>query len=154
MHTGGVRGEGGMKQHPPPQANFWKNVNKNAIKRKIGGPPLAIFHETLDPPPPLGFWQKHQVPPPPWIFNPCASMIIYNTWQSSNVYQAPSEDTRYGCPDENVFSTKTIRKETAYWTTDDCAGNMKWRWKSKFLFDYIIILVCWIIIVKMNISNP
>ena len=47
MHTGGVRGEGGgMKPHPPRQI-FGKLVNKNAIKRKIGGPPLAIFPETL-----------------------------------------------------------------------------------------------------------
>ncbi len=44
---GGVRG--GMKQHPPRQI-FKKLDNKNAIKRKIGGPPLAIFPETLDPP--------------------------------------------------------------------------------------------------------
>ncbi len=47
----GVRGEGGgMKQHPPRQI-FEKLVIKNkTIKRKIGGPPLAIFPETLDPP--------------------------------------------------------------------------------------------------------
>jgi hypothetical protein len=38
-----------MKQHPPRKI-FGKLVNKNAIKRKIGGPPLAIFPETLDPP--------------------------------------------------------------------------------------------------------
>jgi hypothetical protein len=38
-----------MKQHPPRQI-FEKLVNKNAIKRKIGGPPLAIIPETLDPP--------------------------------------------------------------------------------------------------------
>jgi hypothetical protein len=40
-----------MKQHPPRQI-FEKLVNKNAIKvkLKIGGPPLAIFPETLDPP--------------------------------------------------------------------------------------------------------
>ena len=38
-----------MNQHPPRQI-FEKLVNKNAIKRKIGGPPLAIFPETLDPP--------------------------------------------------------------------------------------------------------
>jgi hypothetical protein len=38
-----------MKKHPLRQI-FEKLVNKNAIKRKIGGPPLAIFPETLDPP--------------------------------------------------------------------------------------------------------
>ncbi len=52
-----------MKQHPPRQI-FKTLVNKNVIKRKIGGPPLAIFPETLDPPPPQVFWQKLQVPPP------------------------------------------------------------------------------------------
>ena len=51
-----------MKQHLPRQI-FKKLVNKNAIKRKIGGPPLAIFPETLDPPPP-GILVKLQVPPP------------------------------------------------------------------------------------------
>ncbi len=52
MHTGGGKGgRGGMKQHPPRQI-FEKLVYKNAIKRKIGGPPLAIFPETLDPPAP------------------------------------------------------------------------------------------------------
>ncbi len=82
-----------MKQHPPTQI-FEKLVNKNAIKCKIGAPPMAIFPETIDPPPPdFGknfkyppwqfflkpltpppprFWQKLQVPP--WIFNLCASM--------------------------------------------------------------------------------
>jgi hypothetical protein len=61
-----------MKQHPPRQI-FEKLVNKNAIKRKIGGSPLAIFLETLDPP--LGILAKtSRTPPPPWIFNPCASM--------------------------------------------------------------------------------
>ena len=40
-----------MEQHPPRKI-FEKLVNKNAIKRKIGGPPHAIFPETLDPPPP------------------------------------------------------------------------------------------------------
>ncbi len=60
-----------MKQHPPRQI-FEKLVNKNAIKRKIGGPPLAIFPETLDPPP--RNFGKNIPNPPPWIFNPCASM--------------------------------------------------------------------------------
>jgi hypothetical protein len=36
-----------MKQHPPEQI-LEKLVNKNAIKPKIGGHPLAIFPETLD----------------------------------------------------------------------------------------------------------
>jgi hypothetical protein len=43
-----------MKQHTPRQI-FEKLGNKNAIKRKIGGPPLAIFPETLDPPLGTGF---------------------------------------------------------------------------------------------------
>jgi hypothetical protein len=34
---------------PPPQANFKRLVNKNAIKPKIGVP-LAIFPESIDPP--------------------------------------------------------------------------------------------------------
>jgi hypothetical protein len=50
-----------MKQHPPRQI-FEKLVNKNAIKPKIGGPPQAIFPETLDPP--LGILAKTSVPPP------------------------------------------------------------------------------------------
>ncbi len=48
---GGVRGGGGYETAPPRQI-FEKLVNKNAIKRKIGGPPLAIFPKTLDLPPP------------------------------------------------------------------------------------------------------
>jgi hypothetical protein len=51
-----------MKQHPPRKI-FRKLVNKNAIKRKIGGPPLAIFPETLDPP--LGIWAKTSLTPSP-----------------------------------------------------------------------------------------
>jgi hypothetical protein len=51
-----------MKQHPPRQI-FEKLVNKNAIKRKIGGPPLAIFPETLDPP--LGILAKTSRTPSP-----------------------------------------------------------------------------------------
>jgi hypothetical protein len=47
---GGVRGGGGYETAPPPPRQiFEKLVNKNAIKLKIGGPPLAIFPETLDP---------------------------------------------------------------------------------------------------------
>ena len=52
----------GMKQHPLRQI-FEKLVNKNAIKRKIGGPPLAIFPETLDPP--LGILAKTSRTPSP-----------------------------------------------------------------------------------------
>jgi hypothetical protein len=51
-----------MKQHPPRQI-FEKLVNKNAIKRKIGGPPLAISPETLDPP--LGILAKTSRTPSP-----------------------------------------------------------------------------------------
>ena len=72
MHTGG-RGEGGYETAPPRQI-FEKLVNKNAIKRKIGGPPLAIFPETLDPPRNFG---KNIPYPLPWIFNPCASMFVF-----------------------------------------------------------------------------
>jgi hypothetical protein len=63
-HRGGKGGgRGGMKQHPLRQI-FEKLVNKNAIKRKIGGPPLAIFPETLDPP--LEILAKtSRTPPPP-----------------------------------------------------------------------------------------
>ncbi len=57
---GGVRGCGGDETAPPRQI-FEKLVNKNAIKPKIGGPPQAIFPESLDPP---EFLQKHPVPPP------------------------------------------------------------------------------------------
>jgi hypothetical protein len=64
-----------MKQHPPREI-FEKLVNKNAIKCKIGGPPLAIFPETLDPPPPWDFGKNFKYPPP-WIFNPRASMITF-----------------------------------------------------------------------------
>ncbi len=66
------RGGGGMKQHTPWQI-FEKLVNKNAIKCKIGGPPLAIFPETLDP---LRNFGKNIPNPLPWIFSPCASMAV------------------------------------------------------------------------------
>jgi hypothetical protein len=33
-----------------PQTNFKTLFNKNAIKPEIGGPPLAFFQESLDPP--------------------------------------------------------------------------------------------------------
>ncbi len=55
-----------MKQHPPRQI-FEKLVNKNAIKLKIGVPPLAIFPETLDPPPPLGILAKTSRTPSPGL---------------------------------------------------------------------------------------
>jgi hypothetical protein len=74
MHTGGPGGEGGGGyETAPPRQIFVKLVNKNAIKRKICGPPLAIFPETLDHPP-MNFGKN--IPNPlPWIFNPCASMF-------------------------------------------------------------------------------
>ncbi len=53
-------GEGGMKQHPPRQI-FEKLVNKNAISREIGGPPQAIFPETLDPPRDFGHEHVRQI---------------------------------------------------------------------------------------------
>jgi hypothetical protein len=52
-----------MKQHPLRQI-FEKLVNKNAIKRKIGGPPLAIFPETLDPPRNFGKKKTSRTPSP------------------------------------------------------------------------------------------
>jgi hypothetical protein len=64
-----------MKPHPPPPPRqiLEKLVNKNAIKPKIGGPPLVIFPETFDPPRDFGKNFKY----PPWIFNPCASMFSF-----------------------------------------------------------------------------
>jgi hypothetical protein len=62
-----------MEEHPPRQI-FEKLVNKNAIKRKIGGPPWHFFLKPLTPP--RDFGKKLQVPPPPWIFNPCAYMYL------------------------------------------------------------------------------
>ncbi len=60
---GGVRWEGGWRVNIiPPEANLKTLVNKNAIKPEIGGPPQAIFLESLDPP--RDFGKKHQVPPP------------------------------------------------------------------------------------------
>jgi hypothetical protein len=61
-HRGGKGGKGGYETAPPRQI-FKKLVNKNAIKRKIGGPPLAIFPETLDPP--LGILVKTSRTPSP-----------------------------------------------------------------------------------------
>jgi len=52
----------GRYRTPPPQANFKTLVNKNAIKPKIGGPPLAIFPESLDP---LGILAKTSGTPSP-----------------------------------------------------------------------------------------
>ncbi len=56
----------------PPQANFKTLVNKNAIKTKIGGPPQAIFPESLDPPRNFGKNIRYSLP---WIFNLCAAML-------------------------------------------------------------------------------
>jgi hypothetical protein len=41
--------------------------------------PLAIFPETLDPPPPPWNFGKNIPYPLPWIFNPCASMYFRQT---------------------------------------------------------------------------
>ncbi len=59
-----------MKQYPPRQI-FEKLVNKNAIKRKIGGLPWQFFLKPLTPPRNFG---KNIPYPLPWIFNQCASM--------------------------------------------------------------------------------
>ncbi len=78
MHTGGGKGGGGggYETAPPPRQIFEKLVNKNAIKRKIGGPPLAIFPETLDPPPPRNFG-KNIPNPPPLDFQPVCIYVLY-----------------------------------------------------------------------------
>ncbi len=60
-----------MKQHPLRQI-FEKLVNINAIKCKIGRPPLAIFPETLDPPP--GILAKTSSTPPPRV---CAAGGVF-----------------------------------------------------------------------------
>jgi hypothetical protein len=62
-----------MKQHPPRQI-FEKLVNKNAIKHKIGGPPLAIFPETLDPTP--RNFGKNIPNPPPLDFQPVCIYVV------------------------------------------------------------------------------
>jgi hypothetical protein len=72
LSTDAHRGVRGVRQHPPRQI-FEKLVNKNAIKPKIGGPPQAIFPESLDPPRNFG---KNIPYPLPWIFNPCASIVV------------------------------------------------------------------------------
>jgi hypothetical protein len=61
-HRGGKGGRGGVKQHPPRQI-FEKLVNKNAIKRKIGGPPWQFFLKPLTPP--LGILAKTSRTPSP-----------------------------------------------------------------------------------------
>jgi len=66
MHTEGGRGRVNIVPTPTPLANFKTLVNKNAIKPEIGGPPLAIYPESLDPK-----FKYHLS----WIFNPCVSMV-------------------------------------------------------------------------------
>jgi hypothetical protein len=72
-----------MKQAPSPRPLrliFKKLVNKNAIKPKIWGPPLAIFPESLDP---LGILAKTSGTPSPgfstrvhlWVHSIKLSMI-------------------------------------------------------------------------------
>jgi hypothetical protein len=60
-----------MKQQHPRQI-LDKLVNKNAIKRKIGASPQAIFPETLDPP-----------PPPLWILAKTSSTPL-DFWGTQN----------------------------------------------------------------------
>jgi hypothetical protein len=69
-----VGGGGRVNIVPHPQANFKTLANKNAIKPKIGGPPKAIFPESLETP--LRILAKIIWYPLLWIFNPCASMLI------------------------------------------------------------------------------
>jgi hypothetical protein len=68
------------------------DAHRGAIKCKIGGPPLAIFPEILDPPPPLGTLAKASRTPSPgfstrvhlWkdrIFTAC---VIHRTGQKTN----------------------------------------------------------------------
>jgi hypothetical protein len=66
-----------MKQHPPRQI-FEKLVNKNAIKRKIGGLPQAIFPETLDPP--RDFGKNFKYPPPG--FSTRVDLCTCETWMN------------------------------------------------------------------------
>ena len=62
-------GEGEEKYRNPPQANYKRLVNKNAIKPKIAGPRWQIFPESLDPS------GKNLSYPLPWIFNQCAYLV-------------------------------------------------------------------------------
>jgi hypothetical protein len=71
-----------MKQHPPRQI-FEKLVNKNAINCKIGGPPLAIFLETLDPPRNFG---KNIPTPTPLDFQPVYIYVSGYGLSSSCIY--------------------------------------------------------------------
>jgi hypothetical protein len=70
----GEGGEGGIKVYPPFKI-FAKLVNKNAIKHQKGVPsPPPKFSQPLYTLPP----NKPQKPhgPSPWIFKPCASLIL------------------------------------------------------------------------------
>ncbi len=69
---GGPGGGGGRGRENivRPPTNFKTIVNENPIKPEIGGPPQAIFPESLDPP--RDFGKKHQVPPP----LECASVAV------------------------------------------------------------------------------
>ncbi len=70
---GGGKGGRGVWNSTPPRQIFEKLVNKNAIKRKIGGPPWQFLLNPLTPPRNFG---KNIPYPLPWIFNPCASMFV------------------------------------------------------------------------------
>jgi hypothetical protein len=53
-HIDAHKGEGGMKQYPPPPPR--QIVNKNTIKAKLGDPALAPApRQTHELPPPLDF---------------------------------------------------------------------------------------------------
>ncbi len=81
---GGSKGEGGYETAPPRQI-FEKLVNKNAIKSfktQNRWTPLAIFPETLDPPPPLGILAKNnfKYPPPPPGFSTRVHLCAKMSW--------------------------------------------------------------------------
>jgi hypothetical protein len=71
-HRGGG-GEGGIKVYPPSKI-FAKLVNKNAIKHQKVVPFPQNFHNPYIPS--LPKFGKKLPDPPPWIFKPCASMLL------------------------------------------------------------------------------
>jgi hypothetical protein len=70
-HRGLGGGKAGRVNIGPPR-RIPKDLLINAIKLNIGTP-LAIFPESLDPP---RYFGKNLSYPLPWIFKPCASMLI------------------------------------------------------------------------------
>jgi hypothetical protein len=73
-HRGVGVGKGGQTE-PPDKLKKLGNKNANKTQNRRPPPPPAIFLESLDPPPPREFGKNFSYPLP-WIFNPCASMMI------------------------------------------------------------------------------